>query len=170
MMPNPDETGLEPAEEVVGTAPLTVRRRIAWADCDPAGVVHTGRFPDFVLSAATLFRTFVLGAGWHERNRVDEVGSPAKALSLVFQSSLWPRDAIDIAVFVGAVRTRTIDMLMQAVRTDDRRPVFIARLTSICVTAADRRVSAALPDAYRQAYAEYEGRHAVPSELAEIGR
>lgn len=170
MASNTGETGLEPAEEVVGTAPLTVRRRIVWADCDPAGVVHTGRFPDFVLSAATLFRTFLLGAGWHDSGRSEGVGTPAKAISLVFQSSLWPRDAMDIAVFVGAVRTRTVDMLMQALRTDDRSPVFMARLTSICVSAADRRISSPLPDAYRQAFADYASQYAVPAELEEIGR
>ena len=164
------ETGLEPSEEVVGTAPLMVRRRVVWADCDPAGVVHTGRFPDFVLSAATLFRSFLLGARWHDRSRAEGIGMPAKAISLVFQSSLWPRDAIEIAVFVGAVRTRTVDMLMQAVRTDDRSPVFIARLTSICVSATDRRGSSPLPGTFRQAYADYASRHTVPAELAEIGR
>lgn len=162
--------GLYPAEEVVGTAPLTVRRRIAWADCDPAGVVHTGRFPDFVLSAATLFRTFLFGAAWHDRYRADGVGSPAKALSLIFQSSLWPGDSIDIAVFVGSVRTRTVDLMLQALRTDDRCPVFLARLTSICVAAEDRRVSTPLPEAYRRAFVDYAGRHPVPAELAEIER
>ena len=29
-------------EAVVHTAPVTVRRRVKWSDCDPAGVVYTG--------------------------------------------------------------------------------------------------------------------------------
>ena len=29
-------------ESVVSRTPLVVRRRVRWADCDPAGVVYTG--------------------------------------------------------------------------------------------------------------------------------
>lgn len=160
---------IEPVEEVVGTSPLTVRRQVRWADCDPAGVVHTGKFPDYVLSAAHLFRSHLLGRAWQERNREAGIAGPAKALSLVFESSLWPDDAVDIAVFVGGIRVRTIDLLVRARRTDDGRPVFMARLTSICVTAADRRVAMPWPDAYRTAHAAYRERHTAPAELGSLG-
>lgn len=156
-------------EEVIGTVPLTVRRRVRWADCDPAGVVHTGKFPDYVLSAAHLFRTHLLGPAWHDANREAGFAAPAKALSLVFQSSLWPRDEVDLAVFVGGIRIRTIDLLMQASRADDARPVFMARLTSICVTAADRRVARPWPEPYRDAHAAYREQHAAPQALNELG-
>lgn len=156
-------------EEVIGTSPLTVRRQVRWADCDPAGVVHTGKFPDYVLSAAHLFRVHLLGRAWHDANREAGFAAPAKALSLVFQSSLWPRDAVDIAVFVGGIRVRTLDLLLRARRADDGRPVFLARLTSICVTAADRRVAMPWPEPYRDAYAGYREQHAVPAELGSLG-
>ena len=41
-------------EHVVSTHPFTVRRRIRWGDCDPAGVVYTGRFVEYLLGAVDL--------------------------------------------------------------------------------------------------------------------
>lgn len=156
---------IEPAEAVIATSPFTIRRQVRWADCDPAGVVHTGRFSDYVLSTADLFRRHLIGPGWQEATQRAGFGLPAKALSLVFQSSLWPHDAVDIAVYVGGIRPRTIDLLMRAVRADNRKPVFAARLTSICVTAGDRRIAMPWPGACRAAFANYHEQQAVPAEL-----
>lgn len=41
-------------EYVIRTMPFVVRRTVKWSECDPAGVVYTGSFAEYVLSAADL--------------------------------------------------------------------------------------------------------------------
>ena len=160
-----EDMAFDATELVVSVAPFIVRRRARWSECDPAGVVHTVRFGDYVLSAADLFRNHLVGRDWHLRNRTSGFGSPAKALSLVFQGSLWPNDPFDIAVFVGDIRTRTMDLLMQASRQDGR-PIFSARLSSICVATDNRTTSQLWPDDYADCYRAYAATHDIPAALA----
>jgi hypothetical protein len=51
-------------EQVTDTTPLKVHRRVRWGECDPAGVVYTVNFCEYVASAFELFmaelRTFDL--------------------------------------------------------------------------------------------------------------
>src|SRR5207244_7412645 len=42
-------------EHIIATRPLVIRRRVKWGDCDPAGVVYTVTFAEYVVSAAELF-------------------------------------------------------------------------------------------------------------------
>jgi acyl-CoA thioesterase FadM len=156
-------------EWVESLCPFTVRRVARWADCDPAGVVHTPRFGDYVLSATDLFRAHLIGPDWHRRNREAGFGSPAKALSLVFQGSLWPGDAFDIEVYAGEIRTRTMDLLLRARRAQTDEPIFMARLSSICVRVDDRRESIAWSGAYADQYRIYRETAPPPVELAALG-
>lgn len=167
-MTSGDASALVPLEQVIATAPFTIRREVRWSDCDPAGVVFTGRFSDYTLSATDLFRRHLLGSRWIDAGRTQGFITPAKALSLVFQGPLWPEDLIDITVWVGAIRTRTFDLLLQGVRANDRTPVFQARLTSICVAAADRHQAIPWPDAHRAVFVAYQDRHAVPETLSNL--
>ncbi len=160
---------IPPLVAVIATAPFTLRREVRWSDCDPAGVVFTGKFSEYVLSATSLFRRHILGPRWGEVGRTLGIDTPAKALSLVFQGPLWPEDLTDITVWVGDVRTRTFDMLLQAVRADTGAPVFMARLTTICISATDRMASMPWPDAYRAPFAAYRDRHAAPDALNNLG-
>jgi len=160
---------LVPLEAVISTAPLTVRRHVRWTDCDPAGVIFTGRLSDYVLSVGLVFRRFILAGRGPEIEREAGFLTPAKALSLVFESALWPDDLVDIAVYVGAVRSRTIDLLMQASRADNAKPVFRARITSICMQSSGPRAAIAWPDDYRARYVAYHDQHGVPESLKDLG-
>jgi acyl-CoA thioesterase FadM len=160
---------LVPLEQVITTEPFTLRREVRWADCDPAGVVFTGKFSDYALSATSLFRRHLLGARWTEVGRAHGIDTPAKALSLVFQGPLWPDDLTDITVWVGEIRTRTFDMLLQAVRADTQTPVFLGRLTTICISATERMVSKPWPEPYLAPFTAYQNRHTVPDTLKKMG-
>jgi acyl-CoA thioesterase FadM len=137
-------------EEVISTSPFTVRRVARWAECDPAGVVYSGNFPEYMLSAAHLFRRHVLQASWLEIKSNSKVDTPAKALSMVFNGSLWPDDVFDIAIHVGEIRKRTFDFVATAVRADDGQGIFEGSVSAICVDAGDRRVSVPIPSALRK--------------------
>jgi 4-hydroxybenzoyl-CoA thioesterase len=131
-------------EEVVSSVPFTVRRVARWAECDPAGVVYTGNFAEYMLSAVHLFQ-----ASWQEIKSNQKVDTPAKAITMVFNGSLWPDDVFDVTVRVGDIRTRTFDFVASAVRADDGTSVFEGSVSAICVDAADRRVAVPIPAGLR---------------------
>lgn len=136
-------------EAVVSLVPFTVRRVARWSECDPAGVVYTGHFAEYLLSAVHLFRLHLFGS-WTEIRRALHVDLPAKAISLVFNGSLWPDDVFNIVVHVGQIRTRTFDIVAEARRQDSDGPVFEGRMSSICCSALDRGASKPLPQELRE--------------------
>lgn len=159
---------LQASEYVTSIAPFTVRRTIRWAECDPAGVVYVGNFPNYLLSTVHLFRDHLFGPGWIGGNARDGFQAPGKALSMVFQSSLWPDDTIDMRVFVGAIRKRTIELMVQAKRADNNAAVFVGSVTSIFVEKSDRTASLTIPDAVRRATLDYREVCPAPPDLAAV--
>jgi acyl-CoA thioesterase FadM len=145
-----DQFASEKREEIVSKRPFVVRRVARWTECDPAGVVYSGNFAEYALSATHLFRRYAFDAAWRDIRENAGVDLPAKAISLVFNGSLWPDDVFDMEVRVGAIRTRTFDFEITAVRADDGSSVFTGTLGVICVSAADRRIAAPIPDALRR--------------------
>ena len=94
-------------EYVVSERPFVVRRRVKWGDCDPAGVVYTVTFGEYVLSAAELFYGYLFDGTPQRIKDEHGFGTPTRALSFDFQASLWPDEEFDMRVTVHEVRTRT---------------------------------------------------------------
>ncbi len=133
-------------EYVLSQDPFIVRRVVRWGDCDPAGVVFTGRFTDYLLGAVALY-TEHLAQGASSLGAAHGVDTPCRGMSLSFEGTLWPRDEIDIHCTIGSVRTRSYDVRCVAVRTDGR-PVFTATFSPICVRS-DARVGTDIPPSLR---------------------
>jgi|SoiMethySBSTD1v2_1073268.scaffolds.fasta_scaffold1176119_2 acyl-CoA thioesterase FadM len=152
-------------EYVLRTEPFTVRRRVRWSECDPAGVVYAGNFTEYLLSAADLFMQHLKVSGRLMATNDRSYHTPGKAMSLVYMSSLWPDDVFDISVFAGEVRTKTSDVLASASRADNGSAVFMGRITSIYVSREDRRQTVAIPNDVRGAFERYRARHPVPQDL-----
>lgn len=140
----------ERREEIVSTSPFVVRRAARWSECDPAGVVYAGNFPEFMLSAVQLFRRHVLEGSWQEIRDETGIDTPSKAISMVFNGSLWPDDVFDTAVTVGEIRNRSFDFEVSAVRATDRSSVFTGKVSAICISAADRRTAVPVPEQLRR--------------------
>ncbi len=153
-------------EYVACFSPFTVRRIVRWTECDPAGVVYLGNFPEYLISAAHLFRDHLFGNGWIAKDRRSGYQAPGKALSMVFQSPLWPDDVFDMSVYVGPLRTRTMSLLVQARRADDGRDVFAGRVTSIFVAKDDREKTVGIPDSIRKSLVRYDETNPAPPALA----
>lgn len=141
-------------ESVHSVSPFVVRRVARWSDCDPAGVVYTGRYTEYLLGAVALFNEHLAGEG-RRLGSVHGVDTPCKAMSFEFQGTLWPGDLVDIACSVGEIRARSYDIVADA-RRPDGDPVFRATFTPICVRQ-DKRVGTAIPDSLRAVLARHAG-------------
>ncbi|WP_447919762.1 acyl-CoA thioesterase [Achromobacter aegrifaciens] len=136
---------MKATEMVLGTDPFVVRREVRWGDCDPAGVVYTGRFTDYLLGAIALY-TEHLGEG-RRLGDAHGVGTPCRGMSFDFTGTLWPGDVIHIECSVGALRTRSFDIQARASRPDGTA-VFSAVFSPICVRP-DARVGTPVPASLR---------------------
>lgn len=141
-------------EEVINLAPLVVRRRVRWGECDPAGVVYTATFADYVISAAELFYGVLFDTTPQRAKSEQGFGTPSRALSFDFRRSLRPDDVFEIAVIVGAIKERTYVLDMTA-STPEGDVVFTAQLTPVCV-ARDERRSIPIPASFRDALELYQ--------------
>lgn len=138
-------------EAVTSKQPFTVRRRVRFGDCDPAGVVYTVRFSDYVVSAMDLFLSELLD-GPHLK-RLGNVQTPIKALSFVFLAPLRPNDEFDMVVTVREIRTHTFVLGIDAAMVSGT-PLFASVLTPICITSARRSVK--IPAPLRAALTDYQ--------------
>ncbi|WP_455155311.1 acyl-CoA thioesterase [Cupriavidus campinensis] len=137
---------IQATEYVLSESPFVVRRAVRWGDCDPAGVVYTGRFTDYLLGAVGLYTAHMAG-GEGRLGEAHGVGTPCKAMRFEFIGTLWPDDVIDITCVVEAIRTRSFDIRCVA-RRPDGAPVFDAMFSPICVRL-DRREGTPIPDSMR---------------------
>jgi 4-hydroxybenzoyl-CoA thioesterase len=140
-------------EHIVATAPLVIRRRVKWGECDPAGVVYTVAFAEYVISAAELFYESVFHATAPRVRNELGFDTPTRALEFDFRSSLRPGDEFDMTVSVGHVRTHTY-MLSIVARTPAGAEVFRAALTPVCVAREDR-TAIRIPATFRAALERY---------------
>jgi acyl-CoA thioester hydrolase len=148
-------------EHVLGTHPFVIRRRVKWGDCDPAGVVYTVTFGEYVISAAELFYGFLFD-GTPQRIKDEEgFGTPTRALEFDFRKSLRPDEEFDMTVLVAKIQTRTYVLDITA-RTPSGEVVFRAALTPICVARGERR-AIEIPAALRAALERYRATCAAAS-------
>ncbi len=126
----------EPATEyLLGALPVIVRRRVLWGECDPAGVVYTPRFADYLAAAFGWFERVVL-APVNGDNGGPTVATPMKALSLEFSRTLRPNDIFDMVVHVEDVRERTFDLRITG-KSPEGALLFAGSLTPIFVSLPD---------------------------------
>nr|WP_047165819.1 acyl-CoA thioesterase [Sphingomonas sp. Y57] len=125
-------------ERLLSTGPVTVRRRVRWGECDPAQVVYTPRFSDYLAAAFSWFTRIILSDKLIAKDGT-RLATPMKALSLEFHHTLRPDELFDMAVYVEAVRERAFDLLIVA-QSPSGEPRFIGRLTPIAIDSSFRSV------------------------------
>jgi acyl-CoA thioester hydrolase len=140
------------------------RRRVNWGECDPAGIVYTPRFAEYVTEAHLAFFEHLFAAPPYEVFGPLQMALPAKALALEFKRSLRPNDWFDIHVIVGEIRTRTYTLEMTA-QDDSGAASFDAKITLICL---DRTINkgAPLPQFFRSRLMQFQGGAGVPDRRA----
>jgi acyl-CoA thioesterase FadM len=139
-------------------------RRVKWGECDPAGVVYTPRFSDFVAEAHLAFFEYLFGAPPYELLLPQHLALPAKALSLEFKQSLWPNERFSIDVCIADIRTHTYDLGITA-RALDGSELFTAKFTLICLNR-DIKKAVALPEFIREKLSAFRGDQMEKQEVA----
>lgn len=139
-------------ERLVSNGPIIVRRRVRWGECDPAQVVYTPRFTDYLAAAFGWFLRVVM-ADVLVADDGSRLSTPMKALSLEFHRVLRPDDLFDMTVHVLDVRQRTFDLHIFA-RSLDNEARFEGRLSPIIVDKNFRSVD--MPARLRDALLAYQ--------------
>ncbi|WP_109477594.1 thioesterase family protein [Paraburkholderia sp. C35] len=146
-------TALIATEQMLSQEPVVIRRRVKWGECDPAGVVYTAAFSDYVISAAELFYGALFESTPQRVKREHGFGTPTRGLTFDFSRSLWPDDDFDMTVIVKDIRTRSY-VLDVTGRTLEGDIVFVACLTPVCVARSERK-SIEIPPSFRSALEHY---------------
>ena len=141
-------------EYVVSERPLVIRRRAKWGDCDPAGVVYTPVFSEYVISAAELFYGSLFKTTPQCAKNEQGFGTPSRALSFDFRRSLRPDESFDMTVTVASIHSRTYVLDITG-RTPEGDVIFVATLTPVCVAREERR-SIEIPAVFRALLEQYQ--------------
>ena len=145
-------------EQVISSVPLVVRRRVKFGDCDPAGLVYTPVFSEYVISCAALFYESLLGAPPRAVKNEHGFETPSRALSFDFRGSLRPDDEFDMTLLVADIRNSTYTLQVTGTSADGAE-LFIAKLTPICVARGELR-AIPIPQAFRAKLEDYRKRTA----------
>jgi acyl-CoA thioesterase FadM len=117
---------------------------VQWRDCDPAGIVYTPRFSDYIVEAYLEYFEYLFGQTTRGFLTPRALALPAKAISIEFRESLRPDQYFNIRVHVGGIRIRTFDLSVVAV-TDDDTVSFVGTISLICLNHKTGK-SQPLPD------------------------
>ncbi|MEM1111222.1 MAG: thioesterase family protein [Pseudomonadota bacterium] len=143
-----------PIERVVSTQPYIVRRRVAFRDCDPAGIVYTPRFLDpIATSAGELFMAELVGVFGQRDEPLKGVDFPAKALSMVFHSPARHGDILDLHVGCARIGNTSFDTRVDAFSTEGQA-VFTCTMTVVCIDPGVYQ-SCPIPDYMREKLAPH---------------
>jgi 4-hydroxybenzoyl-CoA thioesterase len=141
-------------------APITIARRVRFGDCDPAGIVFTPRYAEFVFDAAEIWLERVMGLPVHAQLAGTETATPVRSISVDLRLSLRPGESFACQVFVEAIG-RTSFRLLVVGRRGDGRLSFVGRMTCVA-TDRSRRVTEPLSPAYRAVLTDYQARSGTP--------
>lgn len=146
------------SERMISSMPVIVRRRVRFGECDPAGVVYTPVFSEYVISAYEWLMSVLMGGPRLQEMRRLSIDSPMKALTLEFRNMLEPEQVFDMTCRIAAIRSRTFDIeIIGRSTTNDPYDIFVARLTPIIVARSERR-SIEIPAALRTGLQDYQTR------------
>ena len=138
--------------ELIAVSPVVVRRKVAFGECDPAGIVYTPRFADYIVE--TYF--------WFSAVASQDLGSsfemPMRSLQIDFRSMLSYGAWFEMRCLVGDIRSRSFDLVIEA-RSIRQDIAFIGRLSPVAVDF-DTRSAIAIPMQMRERLFAYRDAHA----------
>ena len=150
-----DLSDLDYSEKMISTLPVTVRRRVRFGECDPAGVVYTPVFSEYTVSAYQWFLQAMLGGPMFAAMKRVGFNSPIKALTFEFRNMLVTEQVFDMTCKVTDIRTRTFDVEITGRSTTEKpHDIYVSKLTPIMLSRSERR-SIEIPAELRQKLEAY---------------
>lgn len=116
------------------------KQRVAWGDCDPAGILYTPRVFDYCNETLESWFRDVLGSPWIEMVKLG-TGSPMVRVECDFLRAMPPDLELDITVRIERLGGASISFLMEGTGPDDAAH-FRARYV-VCIT--DFRIGKPIP-------------------------
>lgn len=141
-------------ESVLSLNPFVVSRRVRWSECDPAGVVYTGKFTDYMLGVVNLFYANLGGVGLRTLLKDSGVSVPCRGMELDFVDALWPEDEFLMRLNVTLLGNSTFELRIVAERNDGK-VVFRGRFTGICIPSETPRRRVSMPPVLREALSSF---------------
>jgi len=125
------------------------RRKIIWADSDPARIAYTGRFPNFALEAIEAWCADRLGLDWFRMHQTLGGGTPFVHMSMDFRASLRPGDELLTSVALRRAGRSSLEFSVIG-RLADGTLSFEGKFVCAFVDDATHR-SAPIPEQFRAA-------------------
>jgi 4-hydroxybenzoyl-CoA thioesterase len=146
-------------QETSPWTPFVHRRIVVWGDTDPAAIVYTGRFLDFMLEAIEALMRERIGADWYRMTLDDKTGTPFVNVGLDFRSPVTPREPLDTRVVVSRVGRTSVTCAVQGKGAESAVLKFTGSATFVFVSTTNGKPRD-IPPAYRPAL-EREAAHAA---------
>lgn len=134
-------------EELVSVTPVVVCKRVAFGDCDPAGIVYTPRFADFVIIAQSWLREVLF-------DQPMSVELPMRGLTLDFRAMLRVGERFTMDCRITQIQRRTFTISVTA-RKQGGAIAFIGTLSPIAYAPAENH-AVDLPQDIRQRLVAYQ--------------
>ena len=140
-------------EDVISEIPFTLRRKIKWGESDPAGIVYTPRFHDYLMEAIDAWLETVIGIDWFRLNTEMGLGSPMVHTSIDYHSPVRPGDILDVKVTLDHIGSSAYTLEIGGYKADGTH-VFQGKAVSVVISRETWK-SHPMPDEYRERMEAY---------------
>ncbi|WP_226646737.1 acyl-CoA thioesterase [Microbulbifer variabilis] len=135
---------------------ITVRRKVLFGDCDPAGIVYTPRFSNFALEATHEALSDLFGGPAITTMQQRGFVTPVRAFNLEFLTPVTWDQELEIKVSVSRVGNQSFTLRVEAYLNPDQL-AFTAMITYVTLSV-ETKEKISLPEWLRDALREYAER------------
>jgi len=133
--------------------PFSVNRRVAWGDCDAAGITYTPKTLEYAVEAVGDFFREILGISWYDLNIKRGMGQPFVHTEVDFIAPLRADESFTMIVQIEKLGNASITWLVSGNKAADQT-CFTARLIA-CFLDREQHQPIAVPEPWRQYILDY---------------
>ncbi len=134
--------------------PFYAERIVQWGECDPAGMVYTTQFLDFVMETLEAFWRQVIGLDFQQLHLRHGLGAPTVRSHLDFQRALKAGEPFRVELRVTAISRATVTFDFRGVNRANET-CFTADHVS-CIVDEKKLKSEAIPPFIRDKMQAYQ--------------
>jgi len=142
--------------------PFAVERVVQWGEADPAGIVYTTQFLDYVMETVEAFWRNIIGISWYQLHQKHHLGSPTVSTKLDFQKPLPSGEPFTVELRIPRISRSTITFTLIG-RNKAGEGCFTGELVS-CIIDDQAVRSLHIPDWIRNPIQAYQAATAAAGE------